>query len=109
MANTVESNIADLINQSDDIAKQVHLENWDTVELLTQERQKALEDFFKTPISKKYTQAVEKMIRSILGSDHKLVEFIAAEKKNAFKKYANLQNNNKAKQTYKNVASLDCR
>ncbi len=107
MSDTTEANIATLISQSDDIANQVQLENWDTVELMTTERQKALEDFFKKPVSSENAKAVEKMIRSLLASDNEVIHFIEAEKQKTFKKYANLQNNNKAKQTYKNVASIN--
>jgi len=52
-------------------------------------------------------KAVEKMIRSLLASDNEVVHFIESEKQKTFKKYANLKNNNKANQTYKNVASLN--
>jgi hypothetical protein len=47
MTRLIENEIASLISQSDDIAKHVHLENWDSVEQLTLERQTNLEAFFK--------------------------------------------------------------
>ena len=109
MSRLIKNEIASIIKQSDDIAKHVHLENWDSVEQLTLDRQTDLDEFFKDPVSPKDAGAVEKMIRSILDADQTLVEFIQLEKKKTFNKFANLKNNNKAKQTYQNVASLDYR
>jgi len=107
MTYSIENEVAVLICQSDDIAKQVRLENWDTVELLTRERQESLEQFFKQPVAAKHAGIVEKMIRSILNTDHELINFIEIEKKNTFNKFAKLKNNSKAKQTYNNIASLN--
>jgi len=109
MAHSIENKIADLINQSSDIAKQVRLENWDTVQLLTEQRQRALETFFHSPVSTKNAEEVVKMIRSILQSDKEVVGHIETEKLKTFKTFVNLKNNNKAKQTYQNVASLNYR
>jgi len=107
MTYSIENEVAVLICQSDDIAKQVRLENWDTVELLTRERQESLEQFFKQPVAAKHAGIVEKMIRTILSNDHEIINFIEIEKKNTFNKFAKLKNNNKAKQTYNNIASLN--
>jgi len=76
---------------------------------LTIERHKSLENFFNNPVSPKNVKAIEKMIRAILDSDNEVKHFIESEKQKTFKKYANLQNNNKANQTYKNVAALNFR
>ena len=80
MSRIIENEIAAIIKQSDDIAKHVHLENWDSVEQLTQDRQTDLENFFKDPVNPTDSGAVEKMIRSILDADKNLVEFIQIEK-----------------------------
>ncbi len=107
MAKSIENEIAVLIQQSDDIARQVRLENWDSVGILTQERQQALEHFFKKTISVCHVDSVKKMIQAILSSDHELVNFIESEKKKTFNTFAHLKNNSKAKQTYKHIASLN--
>ncbi|PCJ50658.1 MAG: hypothetical protein COA74_02470 [Gammaproteobacteria bacterium] len=106
MPRLIESEIATLIDQSNDIAMHVRQEHWDRVEQLTEIRQLALEDFFNLPIPKQSIGLIEKMIRKIMAIDHGLVEFIEQEKKSTFRKFANLQNNNKAKLTYQNVATL---
>ncbi len=107
MTKSTEKEIAALISQSDDIAKQVKLENWDVVEMMTMKRQQALEQFFIKPIKAQHANSIEKMIRSILASDRQLVHFIETEKKKSFNNYANLKNNSRANQTYKNIASLN--
>ncbi len=107
MTGSTENEIAALISQSDNIAKQIKLKNWDVVEMLTQKRQQALEQFFIKPITTKHAKLVEKMIHSILGTDRELINFIETEKKKTFNKYACLKNNNKANQAYKNIASLN--
>jgi len=109
MSRTIESDIADLVSQSEDIARQVRLENWNTVELIAHDRQKALEHFFRKPISPIYAKAVKKMIRIILDSDHQLIDFITTEKKKTFSTYTALQNNAKANKMYESIESLDCR
>ena len=109
MAHSIENKISALINQSNDIAKQVQLENWDSVQLLTEQRQQALKMFFQTPVSTKNAKAVEKMIRSILLSDKEVVGHIETEKMKTLKTFTNLKSNNKANQTYQNVASLNYR
>jgi len=106
MAQLIDNKIAALIEQSDDIAKNVRLENWETVDVLSKQRQTDLERFFKSPVHASNARSVEKMIRKILAIDHQLVEFIEIEKKKTFNNYSNLQNNSKANQTYKNVAML---
>jgi len=108
MDDTIKHDIAALTNQSDNIAKQVQLKNWDSVELMTQQRQISLEHFFKTPVSPKYAKSVEKMIRTILDSDRQLIDFITAEKKKTFSKFSAMQNNTKANKTYGTIVSLDC-
>ena len=109
MTHSIKNKITALIDQSSDIAKQVRLENWDAVQLLTEQRQQALEMFFDKPVNTKDAGDVEKMIRAILHSDKELVGYIEIEKKKTFKTFANLKNNTKAKQTYQNVASLNYR
>ena len=107
MTQIIENEITNLIEQSDDIARYVKNEDWETVAELSQKRQSNLENFFSSPINVNHAKAVEKMIRQILAIDHQLVDYIELEKKNTFNKFANLQNNNKANKTYLNVASLD--
>jgi len=107
MARAIENEIAGLIEQSNDIAQHVRLENWESVGQLTEQRQSALEQFFNAPIKKEYLSSVEQMIRQIMKIDHGLVAFIEQEKKKTFNRFANLKNNNKANKTYQNVASLN--
>ena len=107
MSQLIKQEIAGLIEQSDNIAKQVRLENWDHVEDLTHQRQNSLEAFFKKPINTKHIYSIEEMIRSIMKIDHQLVEFIENEKKSTFNKFTKLQNNNRAHKTYQNVATLN--
>ena len=107
MEQIIEQDIAALISQSSAIAKHVRLENWSTVEELTQQRQQSLEVFFDTAISTKYAEPVEKMIRKIMELDHELIELIELEKKNTFTKFTHLKFNSKANKTYQNVASLN--
>jgi len=109
MTRIIENEIAVLIEQSNDIAKHVHQEDWDSVEQLTEKRQLALESFFNKPINKDCLRPVENMIRNILKIDNELVQFIENEKNNTFKKFAHLKSNSKANSAYQNVASLNFR
>jgi len=106
MTQLIDKKIANIIEQSDDIAKQVKSKNWETVEILSKQRQDDLERFFKSPVHSSNAKSIETMIRKILTIDHQLVEFIEDEKQKTFDNYACLQNNNKANLTYKNVALL---
>lgn len=106
MAQILDNKIEQLIEQTSAIASFVRQEDWDTVDQLTHQRQLDLEKFFRTPVEAAHAKAVAKMIRKILSIDSEMVVFIEQEKKRTFNKFANLQNNNKAHQTYKNVASL---
>ena len=111
MASLIENKIAALIEQSHDIAKQVRLENWDSVDMLTTERQLALEDFFNQSSNSQNVANnaanIESMIRKILEIDHGLITFIENEKKQTFNNFANLKSNNNANKTYQNVAALN--
>ncbi len=109
MTTSIDNAITTLIDLSNNIANQVRLKNWDSVQLLTEQRQRDLEVFFHMPVSIQNAKSVEKMIRSILSLDRELIGHIETEKKTAFKIFANLKNNNKAKQSYQNIASLDYR
>ncbi len=104
----INKQITGLIRQSHDIASQVRLENWKTVELMTQDRQIALERFFKKPIEAKYAESIEKMIRSILDSDHQVINYIETQKKHTFSQFATMQTNSKAHKRYEAIVSLDC-
>ncbi len=104
----INKQIAGLIRQSNDIAKQVRLENWDSVKIMAQERQIALERFFRKPVNTKYAIQIEKMIRTILDSDNHLIDQINTEKKNTFGQFTTMQKNSKASKTYKAIVSLDC-
>ncbi len=108
MDSQINKQITSLISQTDDIAGQVRLENWDVVELMTQDRQIALEYFFRTPIDVKYAESVAKMIRKILDSDHQLVDYIETQKKHAFSQFSTMQKNSKAHKKYQAIVSLDC-
>ena len=106
MGQLIDNRIAELIEQTNAIASYVRLEDWATVGELSDKRQQNLEVFFQTPVKTIHAESVSKMIRQILSIDHEMVEFIEKEKKRTFNKFANLQTNNKANQTYKTVASL---
>lgn len=107
MTRFIDKEIDVLISQSNDIAEHVRLKNWDSVEVLTAERQLALENFFDEDLSLKDAKAVEKMIKNILEIDHQLVDFIETEQKRAFTDYSSLKKNHKANKTYQNIASLN--
>jgi len=106
MNRSLESDIDELIEQSNDIAHHVKLENWDQVEQLTDVRQLLLENFFRTPISVSDAKPVHDMIRNILDIDKSLIRTIENEKSKTFKMFANLKSNFKAQSTYKNIAAL---
>lgn len=106
MTRLIENKIADLVKQSDEIAKNVRLEDWEKVDQLTQRRQRALEVFFSQPVNANDAKPVEKMIRHILESDAELVDYIEQEKQKTFSRHANIKNNNKANDAYQNVALL---
>ena len=59
MSRLIEQEIASLIDQSTDIAKHVHQQEWDAVEKLTEKRQLALEVFFKMSIPTSSLKLIE--------------------------------------------------
>ena len=107
MTRLIHKEIDVLISKSNDIAEHVRLKNWDSVEILTAERQLALEDFFNEDITVDDAKKVEQMIQNILKIDHHMVDFIENEQKNTFNDFSSLKKNNEANKTYQNIASFN--
>jgi len=102
----MQQQINDLLQQSQLIAKEVRCNNWDTVQVLAEQRQKSLEQFFSQKISSEIAPQVVKMTNEILAMDKLLVNFIENEKTTTFKSFSELKHQNKANKSYQSVALM---
>ena len=106
MVQIIDTEINKLIEQSNAIASNVTLENWEDVNILAKKRQNNLEQFFNSDIKAENAQKVEKMIRKILSIDNKLFQSIEVEQQKLLQRFSTLKINTKANSTYQKVASL---
>lgn len=101
----MQQQINKLIDESNQIAEEVRLNNWSVVQAMAETRQKHLETFFSKPVKAENADAVSDMIHQILEIDRQVANLVIQEKNKAAATYKDFSKLSKASKQYRNVAN----
>lgn len=102
----MQEQITALLDETRQIMDEVKQSNWDVVQLLAEQRQRHLEDFFTQTIPLESAEQVADMTRQILDYDKEVVAVISQEKLNTLNAFREVQNQSQAQKTYQHIAGL---
>lgn len=101
----MQHQINKLIEESNQIAEEVRLNNWAVVQAMAETRQRHLEAFFSKPITTDNAQAVSDMIHQILEIDRQVANLVKQEKNKTAASYKDFSSLSRASKEYRNVSN----